>query len=555
MDRISVTGICIGMALLLASCTTLEPRRTALPHGEIHCPPDKHQAPDRLAKCENQIVEKPASANYTLYMIEVDDQGRLYDGKKYPNAHQQMSEFLAEVREGAAEGKREAGDNDDSGLSVVMFVHGWKHSSRADDPNLVAFRKLLEGLAAVEERICRRRVVGVYLGWRGAAWRGVERPPVNFLETLTSFWSRKRSADRIANGAVHEVIGSLRALQHKTRMEQATSAPAMRTEALPSDPACDSRLKTTFVGHSFGGHILVSAMAQSLVEQATLDRELPARMEAREELQNIQNAIRNEFAARESADGDQVTTHATATLSAYQQKLADEATAARAAAPRDEMVVVVSPAVEGAQFDALSRVNRSVAYDRYRSPRFIAITTIDDDATKRAFPLGRWPSARLKRFPRGDTKGRDAWLKAMGHDSQYLTHELLQWSQIDPTAAPLVEQDLRCDRWASATNSGDKVVEEKARAIKSFETTFNAHAAGAGPRIYCSKPKGDQNVSSDPHLVLHRYPGHDGEGINLNAPVWNVSTRRPILNEHNDFTNSMLVDFVRQLYVESHYVK
>ncbi|MDQ3269822.1 MAG: hypothetical protein M3Q11_06495, partial [Pseudomonadota bacterium] len=123
MDKVLATGLCTGIVLLLASCTSLEPRRAALPDPvPIDCSPDKNGAV--APGCENQIVE--VAEDYRLYLIEVDDQGRPYaDRPEFGHAHHQVNEFLSAVREGVQ--GVEGIEGDDGGLSVVMFVHGWKH--------------------------------------------------------------------------------------------------------------------------------------------------------------------------------------------------------------------------------------------------------------------------------------------------------------------------------------------------------------------------------------------------------------------------------------------
>lgn len=504
MHRLPIVGA-YAAALLLAACTTLEPRRVSLPDPAqpIDCSPDVTGAVPR--ECADEIVE--SAERYRLHLIEVDDQGRPYAKRpEFGHAHAQVDEFLSSVREDLA-----AADNP-QGLSVVMFVHGWKHGSASDDSNLEEFRKLLNGLARVESKVCNRRVVGVYLGWRGAALRGTaDNRAVNLAESLTTFWSRKRSADRIANGVIHEVVGGLKALQHKARLERAAQASTGTGPAPTAGPQCDSRLKTTFVGHSFGGHILVSSMAQTLIEDTALDRELL------------------------SADG-----------------------ALQAMGPPDETVIVINPAVEGAQFDALSRIAQRVTYPHYRSPRFIAITSSGDRATRLAFRLGRRPSAMLKRFPDGDVRGRKAWVTAMGHDDQYLTHELVRWIDLPEHARPHVDLG-ECRDWLGAGDyvaRADLEVQRAARFFTPRQGRFNANASDAPPRVYCGQRLAGEAAPGSEILLLRRFPNPaDGRKVDLNTPVWNVLTHPPVLEGHGDFTNALLVEFVRQLYVESLYVK
>jgi hypothetical protein len=36
-----------------------------------------------------------------------------------------------------------------------------------------------------------------------------------------------------------------------------------------------------------------------------------------------------------------------------------------------------------------------------------------------------------------------------------------------------------------------------------------------------------------------------------NSPVWNVQTHTPVVRDHNDFENPLLLDLLRQLYIEA----
>ena len=93
-----------------------------------------------------------------------------------------------------------------------------------------------------------RRVVGVYVGWRGGTIR------TRGVKQLT-FWGRKHTAHVVGdNGAVTAVIERLRAMVDKSRHSQGAG---------PSKSAFDTT-SLVFVGHSFGAALLYSAVATSL---------------------------------------------------------------------------------------------------------------------------------------------------------------------------------------------------------------------------------------------------------------------------------------------------
>ena len=189
-------------------------------------------------ECEIHALQaNRASANpeqgYVLGFIEFDDQGQLFDRR-------QMRAVLDHLFELASP--------EDQDLLMVVFVHGWKHSAAPGDGNIATFRRALEHLSATETRIGQRsgrksrKVVGVYLGWRGGS---VTLPLVKEL----TFWDRKNTAHKVGRGGVTEVLN---------RIELVRQTKA----SIPGTDALGTRL--VVVGHSFGGAVVFSALSQIL---------------------------------------------------------------------------------------------------------------------------------------------------------------------------------------------------------------------------------------------------------------------------------------------------
>jgi hypothetical protein len=129
---------------------------------------------------------------YDLLFVEFDDQGRPF----VPTAVDDAMAHLEAVAAGADP-------------IIVVFVHGWKHSARDSDDNVRSFRRLLHAHAHAEFLVprqegCRRRVVGLYVGWRGLTWHWL-----NVVQNLT-FWGRKEGALRVALDSVRELFARLR---------------------------------------------------------------------------------------------------------------------------------------------------------------------------------------------------------------------------------------------------------------------------------------------------------------------------------------------------------
>ena len=173
------------------------------------------------------------ATDYDLSIVEFDDQGRCYDRGQM----EAVEAHLAALQQASRD------------VIVLVFVHGWKHDARSDDENLSRFRILLAQASAYERLetpagATPRPVLGVFVGWRGMSAFG----PVDAVANAT-FWDRQTAGHRVATGSVRELFGRLRT--YRERRRDAGGHPLL-----------------VIAGHSFGGMIVFSALAQSLVEAA-----------------------------------------------------------------------------------------------------------------------------------------------------------------------------------------------------------------------------------------------------------------------------------------------
>jgi hypothetical protein len=219
----------IALALAIPGCTTNKLIRSS---NSICTSAD----PDTDCPTDSIQHIKPPGADASLYslgFVEVDDQGQL-------RLRAQMNAVLKDIEDLSKK-------KDEDYISVV-FVHGWKHGATPHDGNIETFRSALDNLAkseqALGERIKRpaRKVVGIYIGWRG------ESLNVNYLDNLT-FWERKNTAHKVGHGAVTEILARL----DRFRRQKDASTPGGR-----------SRSRLIVIGHSFGGAIVYSALGQLL---------------------------------------------------------------------------------------------------------------------------------------------------------------------------------------------------------------------------------------------------------------------------------------------------
>lgn len=190
--------------------------------------------PERTAtECGEYSVEQ--HSNYSVGFVEFDEQGWLYK-------REQMMHVLDHIR-------RQVESKQVREVTVVVFVHGWKHNASSDDRNVEEFRKVLQQIAQVRavtdpKTAEERKIVGVYVGWRGLSLSWPE-----FLRNVT-FWDRKAVASHVAAGSVREFFAQLRNLHLRQRA------------------GGDERFKMAIIGHSFGGLIVYNAISQFLIESA-----------------------------------------------------------------------------------------------------------------------------------------------------------------------------------------------------------------------------------------------------------------------------------------------
>ena len=284
---------CVATALLLNGCAGGPPHRPSTELPDDFCSTDVFPSvtgdnelskadfdDERRRNCWESSWER--HDDYDLFFVEFDDQGWLARQERGDQtqigALTQRLTALIKGRDPASSDdlKRLSALPDDQPLSLLVYTHGWHHSAAANDSNVRKFRRLLEGTAAVEKELCllkrreaggeaaakacsnresitpwkkKRRVVGIYVGWRGDSILG---PVIEHL----SIWDRKLAAEKVALGSVQELFARLHNFYVQHECHFAQSAEAKRICA-------DVRMLT--VGHSFGGLITYRSLAPRLM--------------------------------------------------------------------------------------------------------------------------------------------------------------------------------------------------------------------------------------------------------------------------------------------------
>ncbi len=172
------------------------------------------------AACDQTIIEQ--HRDFDLAYVEFTERGNLFKRAR-------MDDVLNHVRDLAAAPE---------GVLAVVFVHGWKHNAAAGDANVESFRELLTRAAEITQS--KRRIVGIYVGWRGQS----VRPPV--IEEL-SYWERKAVAEQVGKGGVTELL--------------------VKLERIVIDSRAPNKNLYLVTGHSFGGAIVLTALNEIILER------------------------------------------------------------------------------------------------------------------------------------------------------------------------------------------------------------------------------------------------------------------------------------------------
>jgi len=245
----------IAALAALTGCTSGVPYRNgvyaALPscekvYGEYDAALSSNAAPaiEEDSECWKQSRER--HRDYDLLLVEFDDQGWVQGAAKEtsPTRKDHLSNLYAAIN-----AIREKPDKTQRKLSIVVFVHGWQHNAEATDSNVHAFRKLLRQVdlleaAAAASEDAKPRVIGIYIGWRG---RSLTIP---VLDNVT-FWERKNTAEKVAQGEVQELLRWLDLFRDSGK-----------------EPNGERNVTVLTIGHSFGGLITFEALNSEFVRNA-----------------------------------------------------------------------------------------------------------------------------------------------------------------------------------------------------------------------------------------------------------------------------------------------
>lgn len=480
----------LALCTLLASCTPVEPfRKNLYSPGALACPIGKVET---IADCAKATPEVDPG-NYELHFVEFDDQGWLYPeprgalarpGGAAWNQADHVIKRLSNLLD------------QDAYLNLIVYVHGWKHNAAVGDPDLQKFRELLKGTALLETMSNppgagrqARRVVGIYVGWRGKSW-DLPDWPLNL-----SFWSRKSAAQHVALGAVQDLFARLRAVQ--ARYNTSAKGESCLLVVDRHDDASRCKIRSLIIGHSFGAAIVYAAVAPQLIESLSV----------------AYDRLDQPNPAAKALDGVE---------------------------PLADMVVLLNPAFEASRFEPLRR-----AADRYRPPLrrpplMVLITTENDVPTRYFFPLGRFLNTLSER-PVTNTEQGEAIRTTPGHMADYITHSLTLGPNPCPRWVAAAQADSR-----SVLDSGETMETENAKRFYVPDSKAdNGTMRTTWRRAFCGGAV-LETVQIKTGNVLQTEVARPVR--NPNPLIWNVRTTKEMIDGHGGITLPAFIDFVRQLY-------
>jgi hypothetical protein len=456
------------VAAVLSGCVPNEAYRTTAGVCEV--------ADCKTGSIERHAVKTEPASEYLLGVVEFDDQGAKY-------APAQMDVLFTQL-------KAETTAQD---LCLVVFVHGWENNASYDNGNVQEFRQLLEQLTRTESEHPPgawnkpRKVIGIYAGWRGKSVDAGD------LSTIT-FWNREAAAHRVALGSIRELLGRARAL--RDTLDRTTWSGRLLPTGTPAPPG--ERLRSTrllTIGHSFGGLIVYTALAQYLTDRAA--------------------ASDMSWALGATTDEDKM-------IVGY-----------------GDLVVIINPAVEAMSWEPVRRLveNRKPPdYARMQPPIFVEVTSTADDATGVAFPLGRSLNTLTENFT--DSEERRMATRSFGHYEPFITHDL--------TSAPnAVTKQQAADALARLAQSSPAQASADARELVQAECQAHAAFEAQWRRDGYLLPGWTRQYSSGA-ILSHRAASK----FDPNDPFWVVSADKSVIADHTDINEPVFVDFVRQLYDE-----
>lgn len=444
--------------LLLAACTANAPNRLT-PDGkavEATVHPGDLSTEEGRQRIESSALE--VHDDFQIVFLEFDDQGSLYSRAPLDLLIQTL--------------RREAARPDSPRILLLLFAHGWKNDARACNRNVCCFRSLLSRLSADVKMVAGQskgtlgsfRTIGIFVGWRGLS---ATIPPFKEL----SFYARKRAAQSIGQGELVELLTFLDGFQ-KNLNER--------------DPR---RCRLVILGHSFGGAMVYSAVA-NVLKSRIVDSRVKAMLAGAEE-----------------------------PISGF-----------------GDLVVLANPAFEASLYAPFQELmNDFPSFSPRQRPLLVILSSETDTDTRVFFKLGRSLATLFQRT--GPRSPHSMLVTTVGNYDPFVTHRatLNKMSHADqPVSLKPTVSGCQCDLPMPALSA------------ESMNRILEVLGAEEGGAVAAPRPAlcpGFQRMGSvDLTCVAARPPG---------LPLWIVRASNDVISGHSGFFTRPVTDIIRGLTAQT----
>jgi hypothetical protein len=206
------------------------------------------------------------------------------------------------------------------------------------------------------------------------------------------------------------------------------------------------------------------------------------------------------------------------------------------------MIVLVNPAFESSRFQPLFTVaQRRDPALRYEAPVLVSITSATDQATRLAFPAGRFVNTLFER-PTSSDEQATAIKQTPGNMQDYVTHNLNR-----PKDGTFTEP---CGTWTSVGDLLTTKGPELDARVTNNKRLENDMADDQITLITSKQREHEPWTRRFCGGATLEVAGGPGTG-NINTVVWNVVAQDTVINGHGDVMNPALLDVVRQIFSDT----
>ena len=544
-------GLIVTTVMAVSACTDLvayrEPKfatNTAGRHVPVPCETKRNgdaETPVNADSCKTSSPEKSPALiektyrggdgkdhKYTMAFVEFDDQGWFWDRSQMEG----LVSHLANIRGEGPDGTTVENPERSNDFLILVYAHGWRHNARPDDSNVRCFSHLVERFDVIERKL--REVLNKQ--------PGVNTKPRHVVGVYVGWRGKSTEGmDPWELASFWERKSTAQRVGHGGVTEFLVTLNELRGRWNENRERDKTQL--IIAGHSFGGKVIYSALSQLLVQRS---REI-------EKNGNFRLETASTF-------GD--------------------------------LMVLVNPAFEGAKYEPLfqSAINR--CYPAQQRPISLIVTSIADDATRVAFPMGQTAGNLFEETrPDGDGLQWDSLTTTVGHLDRYQTHKLEWLDKTKPVASTGGEKVSYREKLRQAIETlrggkdpqaaqivADETLPKDCQELGStidFENSFKgefvsklqSYLADAAPiEVTGSQVSGEVARTEDGGtyvkskataaqlvdfgdsdrgtLALTREPEYSAR-----YPYYVVRTDANVIRNHNEFYTPKFVDFMQRFFV------